>query len=152
MSSKAPAKRLFTPRQVDRLIPRLERILGRLYVALADLLATRREILRRGMPAEPDALDHGSLPPEHLELARRFVEGLRQATRHVHAIVQLGGRVEDLDLGVVDFPARRGERPVVLCWRYGEKVVAYYHDAGEGYAQRCPLDDERVRKVAVAFN
>jgi hypothetical protein len=52
----------------------------------------------------------------------------------------LGVLVKDADLGLVDFPALRGDLPVLLCWHVGELAVEFWHSYEEGYAGRKPID------------
>jgi len=58
----------------------------------------------------------------------------------LETLEELGVQVKDADAGLVDFPARREGRPVLLCWRLGEDEVAYWHDLVEGFAGRKPVD------------
>ncbi len=44
--------------------------------------------------------------------------------------------MKDLAHGLVDFPAERFGREVLLCWMYGEPEVAYWHELQEGYPGR----------------
>ena len=60
-------------------------------------------------------------------------------TRCVDELHSLGVLVKDLDRGLVDFPARRGDEEVLLCWRLGEDEVAWYHDEQAGFSGRRPL-------------
>jgi hypothetical protein len=48
--------------------------------------------------------------------------------------------VKDLDLGLLDFPAHHDGREVELCWHVGEESVGFWHEIGEGYAGRKPID------------
>jgi hypothetical protein len=48
-------------------------------------------------------------------------------------------QVQDLDRGLVDFPAIVGGREVFLCWEEGEEDVEYWHDLDSGFAGRAPL-------------
>ena len=48
--------------------------------------------------------------------------------------------VKDLDLGLLDFPSRRGGAAVLLCWHVGEDSVSSWHGLEEGYAGRKPID------------
>jgi hypothetical protein len=50
-----------------------------------------------------------------------------------------GVQIKDLDLGLLDFPWRRGSEVVLLCWRLGEDEIGYWHGMDEGYAGRKPL-------------
>jgi hypothetical protein len=57
----------------------------------------------------------------------------------VRAINEVGAQVKDLDEGLLDFPARRGDEEVLLCWKVGEAEIAFWHGLEEGFAGRKPL-------------
>jgi hypothetical protein len=48
--------------------------------------------------------------------------------------------VKDLDVGLLDFPARLNNKEVFLCWRLGEDRIRFYHGLEEGFDGRKPLD------------
>ncbi len=52
----------------------------------------------------------------------------------------LGVLVKDVDLGLLDFPARREGEDVLLCWHVGEDRVTSWHGLEEGFAGRKPVD------------
>jgi hypothetical protein len=60
-------------------------------------------------------------------------------TEGLTEIEKLGAHPKDLDLGLVDFPATIDGESVLLCWRFGEKSIDYYHGYTEGFAGRKPL-------------
>ena len=47
--------------------------------------------------------------------------------------------LRDPETGLIDFPAERDGRRVLLCWRLGEDQVAWYHDEQTGFSGRKPL-------------
>lgn len=47
--------------------------------------------------------------------------------------------VQDLERGVIDFPALLHGREVFLCWEKGERDIRYWHDLDAGYRGREPL-------------
>jgi hypothetical protein len=55
-------------------------------------------------------------------------------------IESTGCVVKDLDVGLLDFPARLNDEDVYLCWRLGEDRIRFYHRQDEGFAGRRPLD------------
>lgn len=59
--------------------------------------------------------------------------------RCVEELTGLGVQVKDLDRGLVDFPAIRGDEVVLLCWHVGEDEIAYWHGEHEGFAGRRAL-------------
>lgn len=79
--------------------------------------------------------DPGELREVHEEMAEEST-GLARCVARIH---ELGALVKDLDEGLVDFPARREDEDVLLCWKAGEDEVAYWHGVDEGFAGRKPL-------------
>jgi hypothetical protein len=55
-------------------------------------------------------------------------------------IESTGCVVKDLDMGLLDFPARLNNEDIYLCWRLGEDRIRFYHRQDEGFAGRKPLD------------
>jgi hypothetical protein len=75
-------------------------------------------------------------------LFRGYYEALSEGLEEIRA---MGGDVKDLDLGLVDFPGRRGSDDILLCWRLGEKRIEYWHTVEGGFANRRRLDERIPR-------
>ena len=45
-------------------------------------------------------------------------------------------KIQDLDRGLIDFPALIGSREVFLCWELDEEDVEFWHDLDTGFAGR----------------
>jgi hypothetical protein len=57
-------------------------------------------------------------------------------------VTQLSERdiiLRDAETGLIDFPAEREGRRILLCWRLGEDHVTHWHDPEAGFAGRRPL-------------
>ena len=132
------AKRHFTVAEVERLIPRLESLMGRVKEAHAEAGRLRDEL---GGAQRAVMLSGG------MRIRQEFWRGRKAAiertAREIQAklgeIMRTGGVPKDLELGLVDFPALVGEREASLCWRFGEKQIRFWHGLDEGYAARKPL-------------
>ncbi len=59
-----------------------------------------------------------------------------------HELGELGVEFKGIELGLVDFPARRGDQIVYLCWRYDEERIGYWHPVDAGYAGRRPIEGD----------
>jgi hypothetical protein len=70
------------------------------------------------------------------ERVARAADGIAECVRKINAA---GAEVKDLDEGLLDFPARRGDEVVLLCWKVGEPEIAYWHRIEDGFAGRRPL-------------
>ena len=130
---------LFTAEQATQLARELTPLMQTLVDAKRDLdrLDTRAAALRialAGASAEnPDAFELASLMEQRRAIAARVGEGVAQVHRQ-------GILVKDLDRGLLDFYALRGDRLVFLCWVLGESAVAHWHTLEAGFAGRQPLD------------
>ena len=136
------SERLFTPAEVDALLPRLS--------ALVETMIDRAHLasaLARELRAEQERIQvSGGSRIDQSEWKARAerLDGLGIEVRGaVEAIRGLGGVVKDLEMGLVDFPGRvpevMGETTVNLCWKHGETAVRFWHGFDEGYGSRKPL-------------
>ena len=78
---------------------------------------------------------------EEAALARvernRVEASIRAALERIHST---GCIVKDLEIGLLDFPARLKGEDVYYCWRLGEDRIRFYHRQDEGFAGRKPID------------
>lgn len=58
-------------------------------------------------------------------------------------ITDLGAVPKDLDMGLVDFPARVESKEGYLCWKMGETTVQYWHGLTEGFQGRRSLEENK---------
>lgn len=62
-----------------------------------------------------------------------------EAQTHIQNLYQQGVELKDIERGLVDFPAIRDGKEVLLCWKLGEEQISFYHDLESGFAGRMPL-------------
>jgi hypothetical protein len=60
-------------------------------------------------------------------------------------IDSIGVQVKDLDIGLLDFPCAVGDEIVLLCWKYGEEKIEFWHGMEEGFKGRKPIDERILR-------
>jgi len=53
-----------------------------------------------------------------------------------------GARVKDLKRGLLEFPARREGRAVLLSWKVGEPALDYWREVDAAPGTRRPIDDD----------
>jgi len=85
----------------------------------------------------------GGLQVPYERVAKQRVERnrLHEAVEAaLERIQSTGCIVKDLDVGLLDFPARIDNQEVYLCWKLGEDRIRFYHRQDEGFAGRKPLD------------
>ena len=86
------------------------------------------------------ASSRAELPDPRADQLQRQAQSLAtDIESFVAELTALGVEFKGYDLGLVDFPSEIDGRPALLCWRYGEPSIAFYHDAESGYAGRRPI-------------
>ena len=63
----------------------------------------------------------------------------------VAEIDSIGVQVKDLDIGLLDFPCAVDGEIVLLCWKYGEEKIQFWHGLEEGFRGRKPIDERIPR-------
>jgi len=109
-----------------------------------ELVAHRRALVelqeRQAAVTTRIAGNGGNVEPSELQEVQGMLdEAVAGIARCVARIHELGALVKDLDDGLVDFPARRGDEDVLLCWRLGEDAIEFWHGPDEGYSGRKAL-------------
>jgi hypothetical protein len=137
-SPAVAGQRIFTREEANAQVPHLRALLERLQCCALTLAREREAWAARhgGADVAPDVLLRER---SAARVAADELQGL------IAAIAARGVQLKDLELGLVDFPAERDGRPVLLCWQYGEPEVAFWHEMDEGFAGRRPIDGVRAR-------
>jgi hypothetical protein len=126
----------FTPQEASKLLPDIK-------PRIKELIDKKRVIASLNAELERYSLlrIRSSDLSEKASLLDTLVE---QMTRKIAELEDLGVKVKDLDSGLVDFPADRYGDKVMLCWRYGESEVSFWHKLNEGFVNRKPLKVELI--------
>ncbi|HET9066479.1 MAG TPA: DUF2203 domain-containing protein [Gemmatimonadales bacterium] len=127
----------FTPESAARTLPLVSRI-------VADVVALKRAW--RAAVHRFDLLQVGVGPAgqesEAATVARREAESLAgQIDACVEELAQVGCRMRDSEVGLVDFPTERDGEPIVLSWQLGETDVGYWLAVDPRDRDRQPIDE-----------
>jgi len=134
------AERYFTPAEANELLPTVRPLAERM---VAHRRALAVATARHARLAAKIAGNGGGVNPQQVDELRAAVESEAAAiVECVEELHSLGVVVKDLDQGLLDFPALRGDEEVLLCWHVGEEEVAFWHGLEEGFAgrKRLPLE------------
>jgi len=127
---------LFTPREASNLLPEVRNKMKQLMQRKKVVDRLRAEIERYNLI--------GLVSREQAAKGRELDNLAEEMMKGVGELEDLGVTVRDLDLGLIDFPAKRYGERVFLCWRFGEPDVAYWHREEEGFNGRKVLNSQLV--------
>jgi len=126
--------RVFTLEEANAALTELRPIVERMVQHRRDLTAaqTRQvELVTR------IAGNGGDMVPSDLhDLAETIQREADAISDCAERISQAGAQVKSLEEGLLDFPAKRGEEDVLLCWKLGEDEILFWHGTDEGFSAR----------------
>jgi hypothetical protein len=128
--------RVFTVEEANAALAELRPVVERLVEHGRNLAAAQR---RQAELVTRIAGDGGDLQPSDLREAAATIEREAAAIGEcADRINEAGAQIKSLEEGLLDFPARRGDEDVLLCWKLGEDEIGYWHGLHEGFAGRKP--------------
>ncbi len=128
---------MFTPQEASKLLPDIK-------PKVKELIERKKVVAQLHSELERYNL-LGFRPAEVAEKAATLDSLVEGMTKKIEELEDLGVQVKDLDFGLVDFPAERYGENVLLCWRYGESEVSYWHMPNEGYNGRKALKIQLIQ-------
>jgi hypothetical protein len=126
-------ERIFTRHEANDMLPRIRPLLEDLRGAWSRIKELNPEIKKIREKAMFDAWH-----PDGVE----YVEAVSRLTSLIGEIRGLGVLVKDLDKGLCDFPYKKRDRVVYLCWHLGEDSIGFWHEIEAGFAGREPLGED----------
>lgn len=119
--------RYFTLEEAENLLPQIKSIVSS--IVIAKRRADKKVRDWRAKAASLSVAEKAMIKSQIEFLAK----GINDS---VDAIHKMGCLVKDLDIGLVDFPARIEGREGHLCWKLRETKIRYWHHLDEGYSGR----------------
>ena len=120
-------KKLFTLDAANSTLPLVSRI-------IADVVRVHTEMLKLNAEANKLAEEGRSVRAE--EIRDRILDLAENVESFVAELDGIGCVCKDHRAGLVDYPARMGNRIVFLCWRLGEKQIKFWHELESGFSGR----------------
>jgi hypothetical protein len=76
----------------------------------------------------------------YVTLKQRLNSAITQFYESVELLENTGVVVKSIEQGLLDFPSKRFEEEVWLCWKYGETEIKFWHEKDSGFMGRKPIE------------
>ncbi|GIU72179.1 MAG: hypothetical protein KatS3mg003_1658 [Candidatus Nitrosocaldaceae archaeon] len=120
----------YTPQQANRVLPEIKNKV-RLLIKLKDHIMLLQDELARA--ASLDSLQI------YIEKKQELNKAIANLYKGIEELESMGIIIKSLEQGLLDFPSKRFDEEVWLCWKLGEDEVKFWHGKDEGFAGRKPL-------------
>ena len=76
---------------------------------------------------------------EYVTLKQKLNSAITKFYQAVEDLENTGVVVKSIDEGLLDFPSKRFDEEVWLCWKYGETEIKFWHEKDSGFRGRKPI-------------
>ena len=76
---------------------------------------------------------------EYVVLKQKLNEELSKFYKTIEELEDTGVVMKGLDQGLLDFPSKRFDEEVWLCWKEGETEIKFWHEKDSGFNGRKPI-------------
>ena len=76
---------------------------------------------------------------EYVIIKRKLNSTITNFYQSIEDLESTGVVLKGLDEGLLDFPAKRFDEEIWLCWKEGETVIKFWHEKDTGFMGRKPI-------------
>ncbi len=128
-------QRLFTLEEATELMPRVRKLVQKMQSAKQEADQARQQFEQ----LDASHARGNGYDMKREQLATKIVEYMRSVRQDMEALQSIGCELKDLEMGLIDFPSKRDNRIINLCWKIDEEKIAYWHSLDTGFGSRQPL-------------
>jgi len=77
---------------------------------------------------------------EYVNLKQTMNSAITKFYESVEILENTGVVVKSIEQGLLDFPSKRFNEEVWLCWKYGETEIKFWHEKDSGFMGRKPVE------------
>lgn len=75
----------------------------------------------------------------YVVLKQKLNSTLTKFYQAIEDLESTGVVIKSIDEGLLDFPSKRFDDEVWLCWKYGETEIKFWHEKDVGFSGRKPI-------------
>jgi len=77
---------------------------------------------------------------EYVTLKQKLNSAITKFYESVETLENTGVMVKSIEQGLLDFPSKRFNEEVCLCWKHGETEIKFWHEKDSGFMGRKPIE------------
>ena len=84
-------------------------------------------------------ITHTTSLEEYTVIKRKLNSSITKFYQSIEDLENTGESLKGLDEGLLDFPAKRFDEEIWLCWKEGETEIKFWHEKDTGFMGRKPI-------------
>ena len=77
---------------------------------------------------------------DFITLKQKLNSAITKYYEALEILENTGVSVKSVEQGLLDFPSKRFDEEVWLCWKYGETEIKFWHEKDSGFMGRKPIE------------
>jgi len=122
---------VYTPQDANNALPEVKRMFANIVAQKDKVVALQQELQM--------IVESGGQFEGFIKKKQQLNAGVSQLYKAIQQLEETGVVIKSVDEGLLDFPSRRFEEEVWLCWKAGEDEIKFWHAKDEGFMGRKPL-------------
>jgi hypothetical protein len=102
-------------------------------------LAKKNEIIKLEQQLQMSLSSTNSFE-EYVTQKQKLNSAITKFYESVEILENTGVVVKSIEQGLLDFPSKRFNEEVWLCWKYGETEIKFWHEKDSGFLGRKPIE------------
>ena len=102
-------------------------------------LAKQNEVKKLEQELETSVSSMNSFE-EYVPIKQKLNSAITKFYESVEILENTGVAVKSIEQGLLDFPSKRFDEEVWLCWKYGETEIKFWHEKDSGFMGRKPIE------------
>jgi len=86
------------------------------------------------------ALSPGTKFEKYVEIKQKLNSTVTKFYQSVEDLEKTGVVIKGIEEALLDFPSKRFDEEIWLCWKNGEKEIKFWHEKDVGFNGRKPID------------
>ena len=74
-----------------------------------------------------------------VDLKQKLNSAITKFYESIEILENTGVIIKSIEEGLLDFPSKRFDEEVCLCWKYGETQIKFWHEKNSGFMGRKPI-------------
>ena len=122
---------LYTPQTANKALPEVRRLFSNLLLHKKQAMALQEQVEM--------IIQSGSQFEQFVKKKQELNVAVSNYYRAIEQLEATGVVIKDVEQGLLDFPSKRFEEEVWLCWKVEESEIKFWHAKDEGFTGRKPL-------------
>ena len=77
---------------------------------------------------------------KYMVLKQQLNSAITKFYQSIEILESTGVMIKNIEQGLLDFPSKRFDEEVCLCWKHGETEIKFWHDRDSGFMGRKPIE------------